>query len=195
MFKKIFIAALFLVVSVSAYADRNSELESVWVPSNVYLAVDTIYDMGRNEADFGGISSIKHYKNTKKLSHFKILRDIMFYGKKYTSAKGFAETTCEEINKNQCVSLVLKNSEDVRANYGAVNMFYFLDEISDAGFGDRQNEWLASIDIVKEYVKSIVGTKYTAYNYGYDDIADVFVIVMISKDNKDIIVVTGDYGA
>lgn len=91
--------------------------------------------------------------------------------------------------------MVLKNSEEVRANYGAVNMFDFLDEIADAGFEERRDEWLASIYTVKSYVNSIVGKDFKAYAYGYDDVADVFVIIMISKDNRNIIVVTGDYGA
>lgn len=97
--KKLFIASLLFIISLNTFADKKSELKTVWVPSNAYLAVDNIYDMGRNDADFGGISSIKHYQNPKKLSHFKILRDIMFRGKKYTSAKGIAEITCEEIKK------------------------------------------------------------------------------------------------
>ena len=106
---KIFITAILIITSGQAFA---SDLELVNTP-DLDAAVERIYDMGRHDADSGGIKKIKVYKNTGSLSTFSIVKEVMKQDK-------ITKEVCSEFGKkatNKCVRKVVSRNDDVMANF------------------------------------------------------------------------------
>lgn len=192
-------STLLFFLALSFSAAHAGKLVEAKLPKNISTAVEDIYNMGRHEADSGGISSIRTFKNNQKLKPFQILSQIMFVvndGSVADTACGVfhgAGETLTASEKNACVRAVLSNNEKMRANYQATDAFEFIEGLREWEIDNEK--WAKSLDAIESYLRSQVGVHFETYTYGYDDVADVFEIILISKDQKTIILVRGDLGA
>ena len=168
-----------------AYADLHARV----VPSEVSRAVDYIYELGRHNADSGGISSIALYHNNG-LAPFHVLKRIMT---SRTYAGSIAETTCHDLNINDCVRMVIERRSDISPNYGFSSIFDFISNLQTWEMEDAY--WNSSLITVHNFAATVLRNGYKVYNFGYDHVADVFTIVYISSDYQTVLVFTGDYGA
>lgn len=188
-----------LLVSFQAFTAEKS-LKPVTTPDRIEKAVDDIYELARGQMDMGGISSIAEFKNTQKMTTFQIVDQIMNDYNLHEMAHNVATNTCEGLReaeawgRTECVRQVLKHHPYVVSNYGYQNIYSFIKEMRN--WVDPEEEaFNFNLMLVEQYAKKKMGPGSKVYSYGYDDQADIFVIIMISKDKKDVLVFTGDYGA
>lgn len=194
--KKIMISLTTLFfLAFSTHADDHNTLEMVSVPSDVSSAVDFIYDLGRYEVDSGGISSIDQYTNPHNLSTFQIVKEIMFNSDLQSYAYDVAYNTCTFISKNDCIRYVLERNDVVQAGFQFSTITEFTSMLMEWELYESHDYWISSLELIDDYIEEVLGDDYKVYPFGYDYIADVYAYIMISKDKKNILVFTADYGA
>jgi hypothetical protein len=181
-----------ILIFLALAAQTAFGLQRVAVPADVKKAVEYIYEEGRGTGDAGGISSIAQYRNSSPI--FFAIKDIMFKGR--GEPVGIAEIACEVAGKTEadCVRAVLQHDGEVRANYQFEDLNSFVGVLEEWDVSEPE-KWADALKTVRQYARRTLGEDYKAYSYGYDDQADVFTVILISKDQKTIVVYTGDYGA
>ncbi len=164
------------------------------LPSAIVQAVRHNYDIGRHQVDSGGLASMTLLKNTRGLETFQILRELML-SDIVAEVRDIAQMACHSagLTGTACVRGVLDRKSSVRANYQFHTLEGFLADME--GWDMEDSKWYESLNLIGNYAKGVLGAGFKSYAFGYDDVADVFAIVMISQNKKTILVVTGDYGA
>jgi len=185
------VAALF---TASAYAAPSAIKRTV--PKQVEEAVEIIYEFGRGTGDSGGISSITRYQN-RGLSPIKLIKGIMFdWGP--AEVTEIARTACERAGAPagyDCARRVIQRDGSITANHQFDDVYKFIGEMRDWDFGRDQAQFNEKLDEVQAYAKRTLGEDFKAYSFGYDEVADIFVMIMMSKDRNQVLVFTADYGA
>ncbi|MCC7406131.1 MAG: hypothetical protein IT288_17185 [Bdellovibrionales bacterium] len=176
-------ASLSIAVSAEELALKKSKL-----PTAVMTAVSEAYDLSRGNYDTGGISKVVVYKNPKNLSYYAIVRNLLGSYQLDTS-----ENACVDVKLDACARLILAHSEDVKANFQPSAFTDFIAEMK--GWSIEEADFVAKVSTIEGFVLSTLGDGYKTFALGYDDVADVFDLILISKDRKTVVVVSGDYGA
>lgn len=186
---KLTIITLFAFVAVPLVQAR-AELKEVNVPLAVQNAVTRNYDLGRSMGDAGGISSLRVFKN-EKLTTFQIVYNILADQNSLAGEIGIS--ACRPFGLVECTRKVVERSDEVQANFQFVNLESFIDTMKTWEF--EEGDWIQSLVTIERYAQSVLGAGAKSYAYGYDEVADVFTVIMISKDKKTVLIFTGDYGA
>jgi len=187
--KAVLIAAIAMAASLSiAVSAEELALKKTKMPSAVIAAVSEAYDISRGNYDTGGISKVVVYKNAKNLSYYGIVRNLLGSYQLDTS-----ENACVDVKLDACARLILAHSEDVKANFQPSAFTDFVAEMK--GWTIEEDGFDEKVSTIEGYVLSMLGADYKTFALGYDDIADVFDLILISKDRKTVVVVSGDYGA
>lgn len=178
-----------LLLSANIYA-QDSKLTEIGTNSKVVWAIYNNYELGRHEADNGGISELKAFSNDQNLSVKEIVREVMF---NLEITEDITKISCSRFNSEDCLESTLKGN--VQANYQFTSLMDFIKDMKNWWDQNDQDQWHENLEIIENFVLSSVGSKPIEIAYGYDYVADVFVIITISQDLKTVIVSTGDFGA
>jgi hypothetical protein len=203
MKKLIFTIGFLISVNSSAQVQKTA------ADPQVLSAVQTIYEMGRHQADAGGISSLLQFEVgegvsvvSEGASTFQIVMAVMNHLRHEpqfdvvtTACQGQNLATAEGLQN--CVRQIIERQPAVQANYQPLSITSFLNEIAEWYMeSDEMETWFGALDTVKSHIEMQMADKnYQEFVLGYDHVADVFMSIMISADRRRVLVLTGDYGA
>lgn len=183
--KKIIGFLLFIISTNAAHA----HMQQLQLPNNIFEAMTRAYDMSRGNADAGGISNVSVYRNTQGLTTYGIVLELL--NRAYLNSM---DVPCDGLANEVCARLVLSRDESILANHQPSDIFSFMEEMQS---WDMQsgNSFKNDVRLMQSYVARKIGVDFKSFGIGYDSIADVFDIILISNDKKTVIVISGDYGA
>lgn len=174
-------------VFVSA-AQLQAHMLQAQLPEAVFSAMTRAYETSRGEADSGGVSNISVYRNTQNLSTYGIVLELL--ERAYLNSM---DVPCDGKTLQVCARLILNRDESIMANHQPDDIFLFMEELES---WDLQSQnFKSDVRTMHNYVSRKIGAGYKSFGLGYDSVADVFDIILISNDKKTVIVISGDYGA
>jgi len=162
----------------------STQIKRLKVPSRIHTAVEENYEFGRNQADFGGISSVRYFKVLKG-SQYRNLKAVVNY--LVQNEKGNIGYVCpEELSISECVSR-FKSDEYSDSEY----MHLYNDDDDHQEVMDFDQNILDIDNFVKN--KTPKGMKYTACENVWS--VDVCTSIIIDDSKGRAVTVDFDYGA
>lgn len=175
------LVVLAALTSLSTFA--STEIKRLKVPGYVHDAVEENYEFGRNEADFGGISSVRYFKAIKG-SQYRNLKGILSYLMK--NEKGNITDVCADFSLSECVDR-FRNGEHADSEY--LDLYH--DDDDHQEIIDFDEDIMTIHDFVQE--KTPYGVKYTACENVWS--VDACTTIIIDSKRGRAVTVDFDYGA
>lgn len=115
----------FIIVLLIGFSFESfSRLIPAVVPYQLSEAVDRNYDFGRHSADFGGISEIKLYKTSKRMSFKQIIAQVIRDGDAVTDLLKQDYGSIWQLS-----DMILNRSPRILANTQPKSAFHLINEL------------------------------------------------------------------